>query len=152
DAEDGRGDDLSLRGGERALEDHPGPIHVPMDRVDVTARHAGEDAVAHPVQDRVQGAEEVDVRPVGARAVVQCGAQPGGGDVAAGGELDGLFHAPVREVGLRQVVEAAGEVIVRGELDQARTLVDHEVDAAAGDGTAGLGEQLSQSRQQEVGV
>src|SRR5699024_7147138 len=71
DAEHGRGDDLAAGGGQRALEDHPGPVHLAVDGEHLTAGDPGQDAVAHPVQDRVERAEEVDVGPVGARAVVE---------------------------------------------------------------------------------
>src|SRR5699024_5589015 len=92
DAEHGRGDDLAAGGGERALEDHPGAIHLAMDREHLTARNTREDAIAHPVQDRVERAEEVDVRPVGARVIVERGAEAAVSDVGAGGQAQRLLH------------------------------------------------------------
>src|SRR5699024_571129 len=121
------------------------PTHATTDSEAAAARKPGETPVAHPAQARVQRAEEVHVRPVGPRAVVQGGAKPGPGDVPAGGELHGLLDTQDRAVGLRQVVETAREELAQRETDETGALIDHEVDTATGDGAAGLGVQLGQS-------
>src|SRR5699024_7210803 len=103
-------------------------------------------------QDRVERAQVVDVGPVGSGVVVERGAEAAGRDVGAGGQAQRLLDAAVLEVGLREVVQAATEVLAGGELDQSRRRIEHEVHAAVDDGAAGLGVQLREPRDQEVRV
>ena len=123
-----------------------------MDREHLTARNTRKDAVAHPVQDRVDRAEEVDVGPVGARVIVERGAEAAVSDVGAGGQAQRLLHPAVDEISLREVVQAPAEILAGGELDQSRRLIEHEVHTALGHGAARLGVQLGEAGDEEVGV